>query len=349
VQSLFSKIKNWESWPFKLLYAPITPVWVWYMIRSGAVWFFTPSNPKITFGGLQGEPKKEMYDLLPEGSYPSTFYVEPGIDEGLLLEQLEQSKISYPFVVKPNNGEQGILFRKIEDQQHLLAYHRMMPFTYIVQALVTYPMEVSIFYIRYPDQEKGKITGFLHKVPLHVVGDGKKTLGELVASHPKAAKRMDEMFHKHHEAWHAVIPEGEKYPLSIAANHNRGAQFFDLKDEIDERLVSIFDRISHSVNDFFYGRYDVMCQNVEALKQGKSYAILEFNGCGAEPNHFYDTGYSLIGAYREILTHWKALYKISKYNHHVRKISPWPFWKGRAYMKRVKVLMEEMRAIDDNI
>ena len=80
VRNIVERITKWEAWPFKLLYAPIAPVWVWYMIRSGSVWFFTPSNPKITFGGMDGEPKKEMYDLLPKHLYPATFNVMPGED-----------------------------------------------------------------------------------------------------------------------------------------------------------------------------------------------------------------------------------------------------------------------------
>ncbi len=58
-------------------------------------------------------------------------------------------------------------------------------------------------------------------------------------------------------------------------------------------IVNILDEISHSINDFFYGRYDIMCNSLEELKQGKNFVILEYNGCGAEPNHFYDTGYTL--------------------------------------------------------
>ena len=62
--------------------------------------------------------------------------------------------------------------------------------------------------------------------------------------------------------------------LSYAANHNRGAHFIDLKNEIDENILGILDEISHSVNDFFYGRYDIMCNSIEELKQGKNFVIL---------------------------------------------------------------------------
>jgi hypothetical protein len=345
VRKLINRITNWEAWPFKLLYAPIAPVWGLYMLRSWSVWFFTPSNPKITFGGMDGEPKKEMYDLLPQHLYPATFNVLPAQDFDTLKKNLTSSGITYPFIVKPEVGCQGILFRKIDSENELQNYHAKIPVEYIVQALVSYPMEVSVFYIRHPRQKKGTVTGFLHKIPLQVTGNGKNTLEQLILQHPKAQKRLGEMFSKHRAYLKTVLPSGEKYMLSYAANHNRGAHFIDLKEHIDDKLVAIFDEISLSINDFFYGRYDIMCSNVEDLKNGKNFTILEYNGCGAEPNHFYDTGYTLIAAYKEILMHWKALYNISKYNSQ-QGIKPWSFKKGRKFLAHVKTHFKLIREAD---
>jgi hypothetical protein len=237
------------------------------------------------------------------------------------------------------------LFRKIDDEDALRQYHSKLPVAYMVQAMVNYPMEVSVFYIRHPQEHKGKVTGFLHKIPLQVTGNGKDTLEQLIQQHPKAQKRLGEMYSKHREHLQQIIAAGEKYMLSYAANHNRGAHFIDLKEHIDDRLVAIFDEISLGINDFFYGRYDIMCSNVEDLKNGKNFTILEYNGCGAEPNHFYDTGYTLPGAYKEILKHWKALYRISKYNSS-RGIKPWPFQKGRKFLAEIKAHFKLIRKID---
>ncbi len=345
MNNIFRKITDWEAWPFKLLYAPITPVWLWYIIRSGYVWFFTPSNPKLTFGGMEGEPKKEMYDLLPPHFYPPTFNVLPKDAVATIEQKLAEHNISYPFIVKPEVGGQGILFRKIDTKEEFLHYHNLMPFEYIVQQLVHYPMEVSVFYIRHPKNDKGIVTGFLHKIPLQVTGDGTQTLEALILQHPKGKNRTGELHSKHKDNWHTILPNGERYMLSYAANHNRGAHFVDLKEHIDEKLASIFDTISHSINDFFYGRYDIMCTNVEDLKNGKNFTILEYNGCGAEPNHFYDTGYTLTGAYKEILKHWKALYEISTYNRQ-QGIQPWPRKKGRQFLNNAKKLQNEMKRVD---
>lgn len=349
MKKLYKKITNWEAWPFALLYAPISIFWIGYIIKSRAVWFFTPSNPKITFGGLEGEPKKEMYDLLPKELYPATFNVLPDDAIETIYQRLQTHGIRYPFIVKPEVGWQGVLMRKIDNAEALATYHAAMPWEYIVQQMVNYPMEVSVFYIRHPKDTKGIVTGFLHKIPMHIVGNGKDTVEDLLLQHPKSAKRLEELLLSHKHNLNKVLANGEKYMLSYAGNHNRGAQFVDLKDHIDEKLVSHFDKISNSIDDFFYGRYDIMCESIQDLKEGKNFSILEYNGCGAEPNHFYDTGYTLLGAYKEILKHWKALYEISKYNHRVRGIKPWTYNRGRNFIKYSQHLMKEMQALDKTI
>ncbi|MEZ5028556.1 MAG: hypothetical protein R2765_07195 [Ferruginibacter sp.] len=88
-----------------------------------------------------------------------------------------------------------------------------------------------------------------------------------------------------------------------------------------------------------------MCTNVEDLKNEKNFTILEYNGCGAEPNHFYDTGYTLIGAYKEILKHWKALYQICKYNSK-QGIKPWPFKKGKLFIAHIKAHYKLIKQAD---
>ena len=345
---LIKKIKNWEQWPFKILYAPIAPVWLWYIIKSRAIWFFTPSNPKLTFGGMEGEPKKEMHDLLPPHLCPVYFNVQPTENFSVIVNKLFEFNINYPLIVKPEVGGQGILFRKINNEKQLRHYHKHVPVEYFIQEFIKYPMEVSLFYYRYPGEKKGVITGFLQKIPLQVTGDGKHTLEELILLNSKSSKRMEEMKGKHAHDFNKVIAEGEKYILSYAANHNRGAQFIDLKEEIDERLVNILDGISHSINDFFYGRYDIMCNSIEEMKQGKNFVILEYNGCGAEPNHFYDTGYTLINAWKEILKHWKILYQISRQNYEAG-VNYWPAIKGFRFRLETNKYYKKIKAADKTI
>lgn len=327
---------NWELWPFYVLYFPLGPVWFWYCLKSRSLWFFSSSNPTITFGGFEGESKKEMYDQLPPGSFPKTIYIlhDLPFDE-VKRKVFDESGFRYPFIVKPDVGMKGILFRKIENEEQFVRYHHRVPVEYIVQDLVDLPVEVSVFYYRHPAQQKGVISGFIQKELLEVYGDGKSTLWELILRHPRARFRLEEMKHRHEHRLHRVLPAGQHFYLSYAGNHNRGAKFTNLAHLIDDKLLKVFDDLSHYTDKFYYGRYDIKCTSIEDLKEGKNFSILEFNGCGSEPNHIYDAGISILAAYREILKHWKVLYEISKYNHH--NGSPyWSFHRGRKFLRQAK-------------
>lgn len=327
------------------MYAPLAPVWLYYIVRSGAFWFFTPSNPKLTFGGLEGEPKKEMHELLPKDFRADYFNVLPSFSFEEVLEKLQSNNIHFPFIVKPEVGSQGILMRKLENEEQLKFYHERVPVEYVIQEFVLYPLEVSLFYYRYPWEKKGKITGFLQKVPLRVHGDGIHSLKELILLNSKSKKRLESLRMKHGSNFDLVLKKDEVYKLSDAGNHNRGAKFIDLKEEINDSLLSMLDNISLSINDFFYGRYDILCNSIPELKEGKNFFILEYNGCGAEPNHFYDTGYSLREAYLEIIMHWKKLYTISRYNH-LQGIDYWPLKKGMKFLKKTDKYFKIIREAD---
>lgn len=344
---IWEKINNWEQWPFSLRYLPITPVWLWYCLRSGSLWFFSSSNPTLTFGGFEGEGKKEMYDLLPEGSFPKTIYIQPKDNFENVKAAVAAKGFTYPFCVKPDVGMKGLLFRKIDSEKQLAYYHQQMPVEYILQDLVMYPMEVSVFYYRMPNQQKGVITGFIQKELMEVKGDGQKTLLELVRQHPKAKFKEEEMRIKHADYLHDVITADETFYLTHAANLNRGARFVNLQHLIDDDLLNVFDALSHPTQ-FYYGRYDIKCASVEDLKKGINYSILEFNGSGAEPNHVYNTKSTLHQAHRVFLAHWKMLYKISRYNHQ-QGIKYWPFKKGWQFLKDAKKHLRVLEEYDTKI
>ncbi len=102
-----------------------------------------------------------MYDQLPPGSYPNSIYISPAntIHEVEIL--VTANNFIYPFVVKPDVSTMGFMFRKIDNSTQLNKYHEKIPSVYIIQELIAYPLEVSVFYYRFPYQQKGSITGFI--------------------------------------------------------------------------------------------------------------------------------------------------------------------------------------------
>ena len=158
------KLFNWELWPFPLRYAPLGPLWLWYIIKAKNLWFFTPADPTLTFGGFDGEGKKEMYNLLPEDLYPKTIYIKPDMTFVNVKRLVAEHGFSYPFCVKPDRGLKGLLFRKVDHEDQLSLYHRQVKVDYLIQELLEQPLEVSGFYYRHPAKKKGVVSGFVQSV-----------------------------------------------------------------------------------------------------------------------------------------------------------------------------------------
>ena len=343
--TFFYKLAHWETWHYHLKYVPLYPAWFWFCFRSRSLWFFTPSNPTITFGGFEGESKKEMYNQLPPDSYPQSIYISHTCTFEEVKMLLADTGIRYPFAVKPDIGMMGFLFRKIESEEELRKYHQLMPSEYIIQELVQYPLEVSVFYYRMPGETKGAITGFIRKEFLQVTGDGVSTLLELIQTYPRVRFRQEEMKSKHKDKLDHIIAEGEVYCLSHALNLSRGGRLVSLESEKDERLLKVFDELSLYTQNFYYGRYDIKCTSIEDLKQGKNFSILEFNGCGAEPHHIYGNGYNLVQAYQIVLHHWKMLYRIAAANRR-NGVPCWSFSKGWKFLKEAKKHFKVLKQLD---
>lgn len=279
------------------------------------------------FSGFEGETKQEMFKQLPPEFSPAGIYIHPYESIETVLKKMNDTGLQFPVAAKPDVGTKGLLFRTIKNETQLKTYHSLLPFTYVIQEMITLPLELSIFYVRYPGEEKGTVTGMIEKEYLHVKGNGKSTLKQLIEDHPKAFMIAEEQKHKHKIQLNNVIAAKEIFYLNELGNHNRGARFINHKNEIDEHLLSVIDKINLYSKNFFYGRYDIKTTSLEDLKQGKNVSILEFNGVGSEPNHIYDIGLSYMQALNIIALHWKYMFEIGRINYKkgIRYIS---FFKG---------------------
>lgn len=345
MKRISQKIFNWELWPFYLIYTPLVFVWLYYFIRSRAFWYFSNVNPTLQFSGFEGETKREMFEQLPVESFPTTIFINPNQSFESVLNELQKHNLSFPIAVKPDIGSKGLCFRKIDHEEDLKNYHTTFPYDYLIQTLITWPVEVSVFYVRYPNSTKGKVTGFIAKEYLQVKGDGEKKLLQLIEEHPKAKYRITELTTKHAAFLNDIIGMNETYYLSITGNHNRGANFKNLHKEIDAQLTAVFDSLSNYSKYFYYGRFDVKATSIEDLKAGKNFSILEFNGVGSEPNHIYDCNMNYVDALKTIAQHWKYMFEIGKINAK-NGIAYTPFLEGKKMLQNAFRRYEELEKLD---
>lgn len=251
----------------------------------------------------------------------------------------------YPAAVKPETGRMGFMFRKIKNTADLKRYNQNMPVNFIIQEFIDHPLEVSVFYYRFPGEQKGVITGFIKKESLQVTGDGRSTLLQLIESSSRASMRLEEMKLKHKDKMNDVPDKGEQFKLSDALNLSRGSMLVSMENEKDENLLRVFDQLSSYSKDFYYGRYDIKCSSIEDLKAGRNFSILEYNGSGGEPHHVYGNGNTLFKTCSILLHHWNILYKISRANN--QKGHPyWNFKQGWNFFRQANKHIQQLKKLD---
>jgi len=285
------------------------------MLKARNILFFTASNPGIENAGFLYESKHKIYQDIPEQWLPATFFVQPAEAKECIAKLLAQQQITYPFIAKPDRGERGWMVEKIDNPDQLEQYLGQIKVPFLVQEYIDMPIEMSIFWYRYPNETHGRVTSVVLKDLLTVTGNGQDTLEALIVANERAFLQYQHLKLRWATLWHQTIPDGQKLLLIPIGNHSRGTAFLNRENLINDRLHQVFNNISNQIDGFYYGRYDIRCSSIEDLYAGKNIKILELNGCGAEPSHIYHPGYSIWKAYHTLFTHYRAMYKICIQNH----------------------------------
>ncbi len=287
----------------------------WLQIKSGTLAFFTATNPGIDTGGIGLESKFESMKNLPPELCPKTILFKKNDALNELYSRLQEEQITFPLIAKPDLGYRGLLVKKINSLPELKQFLSTYPLDFLIQELVTGMEEFGVFYIRYPQDKKGKVVSLTLKEFLHVTGDGQSTVEELVSNKPRALLQLPALQKTKHMLLKKIPKKGELVPLGVIGNHSKGTMFVNGRHLIDQQLSDTFDQISKRIDGFYYGRYDIKCTSLEDLKEGKNIVIIELNGTCSEPTHIYDSGkMSYWEVIHEIRKYWKEVYRISKQN-----------------------------------
>lgn len=270
-----------------------------------------------------GEKKSDIFEIIPDTYLPKTVLISKGDIE---RASFSAEQIGFPLIAKPDIGERGTWVRKISNQEEVKKYANSCPVDFLLQELVTHPIELGVFYVKKPG-EKGRVTSIVKKEFLYVIGDGERTIMELLKESDRALLTANLKSDFLKMSADKVPADGEQILIEPIGNHCRGTKFLDDNHEIDDELRTAFNKLADQIPDFFFGRFDLKCDSYEGLKQLKNFKILELNGAGSEPGHIYQPGYSLWKAYRSIFWHLAVLSDISAQNRK-RGHSYWSFRQG---------------------
>jgi len=316
------RLARWEFWPIQVFYAPVVAYIVWLGFRFRGLTVFTCANPAIPDGGFVGESKHDIYcdlagspeaepHILRHVSFdPASF--DP-ITSSDITSLLDGAGLNFPVVLKPDIGERGrdVRILRAPDQ-----FEEVLADLAGEQILQEYAAgeEFSVFYYRYPDQERGRIFSVTEKEFPVLEGDGRSSIEDLILADKRAVCISTTYLENLEDDPDRVPAEGERVTLIEIGTHARGAIFNDGSRVMTPELESAIDQICKGYSGFYFGRFDLRTSSSERLAQGRDFRIVELNGVTSESTNIYDRKFSLLSAYRTLFRQWRIAFEIGAMN-----------------------------------
>jgi membrane protein DedA with SNARE-associated domain len=312
--------RKWEFWPAWLFYFPIGINYLRLAFKYRSVSLPTCANPGMFTGGLIGESKQETLDSLArkngEWVAPSILIGEGDVHNRLrvLARGMTVLDLDFPVVLKPDVAQRGSGFKVIRDSAEAENYLREVGVPIIAQQYIYGPYEAGLFYYRFPSQSAGKIFAITEKIFPVVIGDGNKTVEQLIRTDARASLLAETYLRRFDHLRDCILEKGRPLRLVEAGNHAQGCIFRDGMHLWSRELEARIDAISRDLPGFFIGRYDVRFTSIEEFRAGRGFKILELNGAASEATSAYDASKSLREAYRILFEQWKLVFAIGAEN-----------------------------------
>ncbi len=315
-----------EFWPMWAFYPPILLYAGWQMLRYRGILLPTVANPSFPGGGFFGESKADILALamkhVPEWVAPFIRIERPAVPVGVEQERdaalaaLAAAGLELPVVAKPDLGCRGAGVKLVRTPDDLRNYLAAFPSgaALLLQRLVPFEGEAGIFYCRRPGQQRGRIVSITLKYFPYVIGDGRRTLRELIVADSRAGRLTHLYFKRHTERLDSVPPAGEAIRLAFAGSHSRGAIFRNGTHLVTPDMEARFDDIAQRLPEFHFGRFDVRFEAFSEVQAGRGFTIVEVNGAGAESTHIWDRRTGLIEAWRDLMRQYHWLFEIGAAN-----------------------------------
>jgi hypothetical protein len=320
-------LSYFEFWPMWAFYPPVMAYAGWLMLRHRSVLLPTSANPSFPGGGFFGESKAEILALAVQHApewvapfvrvdRPETSVVDATSETEAALAALHNAGISLPVVAKPDLGCRGAGVKLVRTPAQLQAYLEGFPrgASLVLQRLVPFEGEAGIFYCRRPGQAQGRIVSITLKYFPHVVGDGRRTLRELIMADPRAGRLPHLYLRRHTERLETVPAAGEAVRLAFAGSHSRGAIFRNGTHLVTPEMEARFEAIARALPEFHFGRFDVRFERFADVQAGRGFTIVEVNGAGAESTHIWDRKTGLLQAWRDLMRQYRWLFEIGAAN-----------------------------------
>ena len=320
----FHRLIEPEFWPSWAYYLPIGFRLIRAAMKHEGWTTFTVANPAIPHSGLALESKSEILLGLTGGTGADErvarwAVLTPERPPEARFAELEaflvREGLSYPVALKPDIGERGQGVAIVRDAAEARAYIEAFPLPMGLIAQEFVPgIEYGVFYVRHPNEERGRLISITRKHTVAVEGDGRRTLEELILEHPRGLRGAPYFLERHAERLRWIPAPGEAVALGDLGTHCRGAIFTDARDCATEELLTTIDSLSKRFEGFYFGRFDLKVPDEAALREGRDIRVLELNGVSSEPTHIYQPGYPIWRAWGDLAEQWELAFEIGGAN-----------------------------------
>jgi len=309
-----------EFWPSWLIYAPVAALWLLLAARYRSLSLPLLTNPALPLSAMAGVPKSSILQRAGESARESILpWIVFAVGDDSPAAQRERAEaamaaagLRFPLVGKPDIGCRGAGVKLLRDSAALESCLASFPpgSSLLLQRLGDWEAEAGIFYVRDPASGRGKITSLALKYTPYVVGDGVRSLAELVAADPRAGGLAHLYEQRNSRHWHEVTPRGVPFRLVFSASHCRGAIFRDGRALATAQLAEALERFFDDLPGFHYGRLDVKFRDIESLRAGRDLQIIEINGASSEPLHIWDRQTRFPAAMQALLQQYRTLFTL---------------------------------------
>ncbi len=319
VVSRWRRMTRWEFWPPWLFYPPVILYVLWLALKHRSLSLLTAVNPGLNAGGFVGESKSEILEKLgADGNHiAATERIPSALEPDARLERVHAFQarygLGYPVVLKPDAGQRGSGVAVVRSEAEARTYLQRIGVDCIVQEFVD-GEEYGVFYVRRPQDARGRIFSVTAKVFPKVVGDGSSTLEELILQDARAVSLAHLYLDRNAGRLESVPAAGEGVQLVEIGNHCRGAIFLDGRHLATRELEDAVEEISRRFEGFYFGRYDLRVPSADDLRQGRAFKVIELNGATSEATHIYDPRYGVVKAWRTLFEQWSLLFEIAAEN-----------------------------------
>lgn len=335
------RLMRWEYWPIWAIYPPIVLWILWLGVRHRGLLLFTAVNPGMPAGGgVVGQSKSDILrGLAGAGDRVAAWtLVDPGPFPQRNAEVrrfMAEQGLRYPVVLKPDRGERGTGVVIARDAHAIEQMLRSCQGAVVVQAYVPGD-EWGVFYTRRPGEQSGKIFAITDKRIVAVEGDGQRTLEELILADNRAVNMGGFFLGKFKSRLSEVPAVGERVGLSELGTHCLGALFLDGDELKTNELEDAVDAVSRQYEGFYFGRYDLRAESVEALQAG-DFKVIELNGVTSEATGMYDPKHSIWHGWATLMRGWTIAFEIGVANRRAGA-------KGLSLRELLRLLREHRKA-----